>query len=205
MNIIKDFIAKGRPNRSGDPNLMKYITIHNTDNVSKGANAKSHANYLKTTNAKVSWHYSVDEDNVYQHLPDSEEAYHTANTLGNNQSIGIEICVNSDGDLKKATDNAIELVKILIKKYNIPTYNIKQHFYWSGKNCPSFIRAGKPYNWTKFIEKVEDNIVTYDEAVKILQDSKIMNTPTYWEHARVCVKNFEELMINCAEYIEKNK
>ena len=139
---------------------MKYITIHNTDNYSKGANAKAHANYLKNVNNKVSWHYTVDDTEVYHHLPDNEAGYHTGDGMGiksgNLNSIGVEICVNSDGDLRKATDNAVELVKKLMKKHNIPIENVVQHNYWSGKNCPRELRNGNPYSWEEFIKKVSD-------------------------------------------------
>lgn len=175
MNIIQDFIPAGRKNRPGKVNTMKYITIHNTGNSGKGANAKSHAAYIKSPaaydtvskNAKgerlypaapVSWHYSVDDTVIYQHLPDGETAYHAgdgANGTGNSQSIGIEICMNSDGNLVRATDNAVGLVVSLCLKYKIPADNVRQHNSWTGKNCPQMIRSGRPYNWEMFLAKVK--------------------------------------------------
>jgi len=161
MNIIQDFIPSGRKNRPGKANPMKYITIHNTGNTSKGAGAKNHATYVKgdaAANEPKSWHYTVDESCGYQHLPDNETAYHAgdgASGTGNTQSIGIEICMNSDGDILKATDNAAELTASLCKKHNIPVGNVKQHYDWTKKNCPQMIRSGKPYNWDAFINKVK--------------------------------------------------
>lgn len=78
-----------------------------------------------------------------------------ANGTGNRKSIGIEICENSDGNLLKATDNAAELTAYLMKTYNIPLSKVVQHNNWSGKNCPNRIRAGQPYNWTTFLNKVQ--------------------------------------------------
>jgi N-acetylmuramoyl-L-alanine amidase len=135
------------------------VTIHNTGNASKGAGAKSHAAYVKgdaAANLPVSWHYTVDEKDIYQHLPDSEDAFHAGDGAGdgNRKSIGIEICMNSDGDLLKATDKAAELTAFLCGKYNIPVENVVQHQKWSGKNCPQLIRNGKPYNWNAFLSKV---------------------------------------------------
>ena len=159
MNIIQDFIPKGRKNRPGRVNPMKFITLHNTGNASKGAGAKNHAAYVKSdsaANALVSWHYTIDSHDIYQHLPDNEDGFHAGDGggNGNRQSIGLEICMNSDGDILKATDKAAELTAFLCKKYNIPIENVVQHNRWSGKNCPQLIRAGKPYDWGTFIGKV---------------------------------------------------
>lgn len=160
MNIIQDLVPRGRKNRPGLSNPMKYVTIHNTGNTSKGAGAKAHAAYLKSdaaVNASVSWHYTVDEICAIQHIPDNETAWHAGDGSGNGnrQSIGIEICMNSDGNLLGATDMAVKLTAQLCKKHNIPIGNVVQHNRWSGKNCPQMIRSGKPYNWDTFISKVK--------------------------------------------------
>lgn len=107
---------------------------------------------------KVSWHFTVDDHNIYQHLPCEESAFHAGDGSGdgNRKSIGIEICTNSDGSILGATDLAIALVKELMAKYNIPVSNIKQHNYWSGKNCPSQLRANIPYSWNEFLMRCAD-------------------------------------------------
>ena len=161
MTIVKDFIPVGRKNRPGKTNPIRYITIHNTGNSSKGANAKSHASYIKgdsAANAPVSWHYTVDETGAYQHLPDNETAYHAGDGsgLGNTQSIGIEICENSDGNLLLATDNAARLVAQLCNTYNVPLEHVVQHFFWSSKDCPHKLRRQQPYSWQTFLSKIND-------------------------------------------------
>ena len=172
MNIIKDFIPVGRGNRPGRVNPMNYITIHNTGNSSKGANARSHSNYLKSdsaVNAQVSWHYTVDDKEIYQHIPDDENAWHCGDGKGdgNSKSIGIEICMNADGELLKATDNAVELVVYLCKEHNIPLSNVKQHNNWSGKNCPQMLRCGNPYDWETFISKVKQGLDAQNELTSV--------------------------------------
>ena len=159
MNIIQDFISAGRRNRPGRANPMRLITIHNTGNASKGAGAKSHAGYLKgdiAASLPVSWHYTVDCREIYQHLPDSEDAYHAGDGSGNGnrQSIGIEISMNSDGDLLAATDKAAELTAFLCRKHGISLENVVQHNRWNSKNCPQMLRSGRPYSWDAFIGKV---------------------------------------------------
>ena len=95
----------------------------------------------------------MDDHAIVQHLPDNETAYHAgdgANGPGNTQSIGIEICVNSDGDFEKAKENAAALVRLLMSDYFIPLANVVQHNRWNGKDCPATIRA-TPGAWEAFL------------------------------------------------------
>ena len=136
------------------------VTIHNTDNSGAGADAKAHANLLKNSwkNKQQSWHFAVDEDGAYQSIPTDEIAWHAGDGgsgKGNTQTIAIEICMNSDGDLEKATDNAAQLAAQQLKKKGLSADKLYQHHDWSGKNCPSQIRAGNPYNWSTFKNKVK--------------------------------------------------
>lgn len=163
MNVIQDLIPKGRKNRPGRTNPMLYITVHDTDNVDKGADALAHAKYLKSdaaVKAQVSWHYTVDDQRIVQHIPDNEDAWHAGDGAGtgNRKSIGVEICTNSDGNRTKATDNAAVLVADLCKKHNIPVSNVVQHNHWNGKTCPRLLRAGNPYSWDTFVAKVRNNL-----------------------------------------------
>jgi len=160
MNIIQDFIPAGRRNRPGRNNPMLFVTIHETGNTNRGANARAHGNYLKgndAANLPVSWHYTVDDAETYQHLPETEDAFHAGDGggNGNRQSIGIEIAVNSDGNFQRAVDRTAALVADICTRRGIPIANVRQHFDWSRKNCPQNIRAGRPHNWSVFLEKVE--------------------------------------------------
>jgi len=163
MQIIQDFIPKGRKNRPGGRNALRYITIHNTGNSTRGAGAKAHAAYLKgdsAANLPVSWHYTVDDTVIYQHLPDAETGFHAGDGSGpgNTQSIGIEICENNDCDLFAATDNATVLVAQLCQKHNILPEHVVQHNRWSGKDCPHLLRRNKPYSWDTFLNKVKSQL-----------------------------------------------
>ncbi len=161
IKIIQDFIPKGRKNRPGYPMTPKYITIHETGSFGKGANAKAHAKYIKSddaANRPASWHFTVDDTEIYQHLPLNENGWHAGDGgsgTGNRQSIGIEICVNSDGNFEKAVQNAQWLVRKLMAEFNIPIENIKQHYDWSGKNCPYTIRK-TPNGWKNFLDGLKD-------------------------------------------------
>src|SRR5699024_5483835 len=116
----------------GGINSRKYITIHETDNTNKGANADAHARLQANGNSRqASWHYQVDDKEVVQSFSDDKQCWHTGNKKGNQNSIGVEICVNNDGDFNKAIQNAVELTKYLMEQHDIPVKNVVQHNYWS--------------------------------------------------------------------------
>ena len=146
--------------RSGYALKPKYITIHNTGNTKVSANAENHAIYMQGSgkDSTASYHYVVDDKEIYRLLPDNEVAWHAGDSktgTGNRESLAIEICENADGNLLNATNNAVELTVYLMKLYNIPLSNVVQHHHWSGKDCPNRIRKGEPYNWQTFLNKVQ--------------------------------------------------
>ncbi|MCM3276694.1 N-acetylmuramoyl-L-alanine amidase [Bacillus velezensis] len=139
VKITKDFIPVGHNNRPGYAMNPAYITVHNTANTTKGASAAMHAQYEKNPETPTSWHFTVDEKEIYQHLPLNENGWHAGDGNsgnGNRKSIGIEICENSDGDFEKAVANAQWLIKKLMKEQGISLANVVPHQHWSGKYCP---------------------------------------------------------------------
>lgn len=187
--IQSDYIPQGRKNRPGGANPCRYLTIHETGNAARGADTAAHASYLKgdsAANALVSWHYTVDDHAIVQHLPDTETAYHAgdgANGPGNAQSIGIEICVNADGDFAKAQANAASLVRLLMKEHQIQAANIKQHHDWSGKDCPQTIRHTTGA-WDKFLDLCNGKSTAPPALVAdvdVLAGAGIVGAPDYWK------------------------
>ena len=158
MKITK--MLSNNKNHYTGVNKCKYITIHETGNTNKGANALNHAKYINN-GSSATWHYTVDDKQIIQHYEDSVQCWHCGDGRGdgNLNSIGIEMCINSDGDFNKTIDNTIELVKYLMNKHNIPIKNIVQHNKWSGKNCPANIRSGKPITWNTFINKIKNKSI----------------------------------------------
>ena len=156
ITIRRNIIPAGRRNRPGGKNPDTYITIHETGNTSDGADAEAHGKYLTSSAGEASltsWHYTVDDHAIVQHLPDNETAYHAGDGTGgpgNATSIGVEICVNQDGDFEAAKANAAALVRLLMAEHSIPLGNIKQHHDWNGKNCPATIRAASGA-WEAFL------------------------------------------------------
>ncbi|MBC6971603.1 S-layer homology domain-containing protein [Bacillus sp. Xin] len=149
-------IPTGNENiRPGYAMVPKYITIHETANPDVGANAQKHGQYLynqatSTVESGTSWHFTVDDKEIYQHLPVNEVGWHAGTKQGNQESIGIEIAVNEDGNYDKAVENARKLAAYLMGELNIPLENVKKHQYWWGKNCPAImIQRG---DWDAFLK-----------------------------------------------------
>lgn len=139
---------------------IKYIVIHETDNTREGADTKNHSEFLKYSNTiSTAWHYTVDSEKIYHHIPDNEVAYHAASRVGNWFGIGIELCVNKDSDFEKTFNNATLLVAYLIKEYNLDTDCIRTHHDYSGKDCPHIILNNNRLDEfkNKVYEKLEIN------------------------------------------------
>lgn len=136
------------------------VTIHNTGNTSKGADADANARYQKNScnEAVNGWHWTVDENEAVLSIPEDEVAEHAGKRKYNDTTVGIEICENKDGDLLRATDNGAQLAAQVLKRQGfkkaIWKQNIFQHHDASGKNCPSRIRANEPYSWDEFVKRV---------------------------------------------------
>lgn len=157
------------------------ITIHNTGNI--GATARANHNYMKNINKSkercASWHFTVDDKEIIQAQSCNYKCFHAGTSRGNNTSIGIEIAMFNDKERqRKAYMNAIELVKILMKNYNFTDNKIKQHYDWSKKDCPTWLRSGKfGYTWTWFISQIKEPLSFSDKEeddgsflVKVLVD-----------------------------------
>ncbi len=159
--IKVDLIKKAK--RPGYAMKPEYITIHQTGNTAKGANAAMHNRYVHSVAPNPSWTFTVDDHEAYQHLPLDTNGWHAGdgtNGTGNRKSIAIEICVNRDGNLAKAEANAAWLAAKLIKEVGslkpFPAC-MKQHYDWSGKNCPAQIR-GRKNGWKNFLAAVEKEL-----------------------------------------------
>ena len=140
--------------RTGTKRKIKYIVIHETSNYNEGAGAENHSIFIKNNNTKAtSWHYTVDDKEIYHHIPDNEIANHAGDATGNKYGIGIELCVNEDGDFEKTFENAAKLVAYLLKEYNLKIKDVKTHNEFSGKDCPHIILENNKFD--EFKNEVE--------------------------------------------------
>jgi N-acetylmuramoyl-L-alanine amidase len=153
----------------GFDNPCDYIVIHETANTAKGADADSHANLQARGNTReASWQYQVDDKEIVQSFEDNAQCWHAGSKFYNLNGIGIEICVNSDGDFKKAVANAAQLVRILMERHGIPKSRVLQHRTTSGwKDCPRYLRSGeKGIDWDGFMALVDGASKAPEEAAK---------------------------------------
>lgn len=212
--IQEHIISDGRKNRPGrDTNPDTYITIHETGNAAKGADAAAHADYLDSVAGEddlVSWHYTVDDHAIVQHLPDYETAYHAGDGKdgpGNTTSIGVEICVNAGGDFAQAQANAASLVRLLMEEHGILLDNVVQHNHWNGKNCPRSIRATTG-GWEEFLALCrgeEANVSKLDTDVDTLAEAGIINSPDYWRAGDYSAANVQALIGKMADYVREDE
>lgn len=151
----------------------EYIVVHDTGNPSKSANAEMHNRYIKNLNQNpeatyISWHYTVGDDGIYQHLPLDEVAYHAGDGShvfgdtyynesfgawsiggGNRNGVGIESCVNEGVDYTIVMRKLAKLVAELLIQFNLDIDRVKQHNDFSGKNCPQVMRENN--RWEEFL------------------------------------------------------
>ena len=214
LAIQEHIISGGRRNRPGrDTNPGAYITIHETGNAAKGADAAAHAAYLDSDAGErdmVSWHYTVDDHAIVQHLPDYETAYHAGDGKdgpGNTTSIGIEICVNAGGDFAQAQANAASLVRLLMEEHGIPIDRVVQHNHWNGKDCPKTIRATTGA-WEAFLALCRGeaaNVSKLDTDVDTLAEAGIINSPDYWRAGDYSAANVQALIGKMADYVREDE
>lgn len=144
---------------------IEYLVIHDTGNSGVGANALNHFKFFGGGNRNASAHYFVDDHEIVQIIGDSFSAWHCGDNQGygralngvrNCTSIGIELCINSDGNYGKAYENLVELVKNLIAKFNVPIKNVCRHYDVSRKRCPGTFFTKNL--WEKFLKDVQEPI-----------------------------------------------
>jgi N-acetylmuramoyl-L-alanine amidase len=200
MDIIKKQIKFNRTKRTQAP---AYIVIHDTGNKGAGADALAHFNYFNGGDRQSSADFFVDDKSIIQvndynkfytwHCGDGNGKY----GITNKNSLGIEICVNSDGNYDMAVKNTIELVKKLMRELNIPIGNVVRHYDASKKSCPASMSANNWLRWWQFknslnyeeifmaedIVKMLSKIIEINDigkAVKEVEKAKKENSSLYW-------------------------
>ena len=158
--------------RGGNP--IKYVVIHYTAN--NGDTAQNNCKYFNSPNRKASAHYFVGSDGVFQSVQDIHTAWHCGGSsykhkyCRNANSIGVEMCSKIDGNGKyyienSVIDNAIDLTKYLMDKYNILSSNVVRHYDVTGKACPEpFVRDENI--WKNFKLQLEGDTMTNEERTK---------------------------------------
>jgi hypothetical protein len=128
------------------------LVVHGTGNRAAGAHAAAHRDYFEGhPQRQVAAHYVVDDRSVIRCVPEDEVAYHAGAAryreaavrhLGphpGRATIGVEICVNRDGDFALAWCNAASLAADILQRHGWGVDAIYRHFDLTGKRCPDFM------------------------------------------------------------------
>ena len=203
-------IAYNRTVRTEKP---RYIVIHTTGNKNKGANAMAHFNYWNSRDVGSSADFVADDKEILQ-INDYNKYYtwHCGDGKGkygitNSNSIGIEICVNSDGDFDKAVENAVKLVKKLKKETGIT--KVVRHYDASRKNCPAELSANDWEGWGKFLERVyvaePQELESVNDIVWELSYRGIVTDKELWLGKLSVDENAYWLARKCVNYMRGNE
>lgn len=130
------------------------ICVHNTAN---DATAKGEISYMVGNSLKTSFHFAVDDIEVWQGLPLDRNGWHAGdgtNGQGNRKHIAIEICYSKSGGERfiKAENNAVTLIVKLLKERGWGVEKVKKHQDFSGKYCP---HRTLDLGWERFIKQIE--------------------------------------------------
>jgi N-acetylmuramoyl-L-alanine amidase CwlA len=92
--------------------------------------------------------------------------------ISNNNSIGIELCINSDGNYDKAFENTIDLTKYLMQLFRIPIEKVVRHYDASRKSCPGTMMKNNWEKWNifknKLVTKTQNNPTPIDSQADII-------------------------------------
>ena len=159
---------------------IRYIVIHDTGNPSAGADARAHFNYFNSANRSSSADIFIDDDecwvvNDYHkyyswHCGDGQGKY----GITNSNSVGIEMCVNSDGNYEMAFRNTVDVARKLMEELNIPLDRVVRHYDASRKNCPASMNKGDWHKWNEFKDLLKESeeltMAQYDELKNEISD-----------------------------------
>ena len=161
--------------RKGRASEIEFLVIHYTGN--NGDTAEGNCAYFKNNRVSASAHYFVDEDGICQSVRDTDTAWHCGTkgtyyhkTCRNANSIGIELCSRENAAgyyfLRETIERAVELVRELMKKYNIPIENVVRHYDVTHKICPApFVHDHAA--WDDFKGRLADEMMTQEQFNKM--------------------------------------
>ncbi|NVS00222.1 N-acetylmuramoyl-L-alanine amidase family protein [Listeria monocytogenes] len=223
MTTLKyNYINKNKFSRPGFKLLrVSKIVMHYTANP--GAGADNHRRYFRDLKERyASAHVFIDDKEAICIIPLNEVAYHanekacrvqalkatTSYYAGGNAnltSIGIEMCLDKNGNITSATFNrSVDVVAELCKTYNLTASDIIRHYDVTGKNCPAPWVA-KPSELTRFRNAVNAKLKGSASTSKP-KPSTSSNKNTYYTENPRKVKTLVQCdLYNSVDFTTKNK
>lgn len=173
--------------------MIKYIVIHDTGNKCIGANANAHYKFFNSGDKQSSAHYFVDDKQILRIIKDEDKSWAVGDGRGkfgitNENSLNIEMCINSDGDFNETYLNALKLTQYLMEKYDISIENVVRHYDASRKICPDIFKDNNWKKWNKFKEDLRNldrEKIDYTSTIKLLYKNIFYREPddeglNYW-------------------------
>lgn len=203
MNIIYDYVPESSQKRTGRKMTPSTLTIHSTANIN--STARNERDYLTnpSNTSSTGYHMVVDEKECICCIPFTEVAYHAgdgANGPGNTTSVAMEIC--ESGDREKTLQHAAQVAAWFLKGRGWGTNKLRQHYDWSGKNCPRILRdTGRWDEFVKMVEKELNSKMTVTEAKTVIKNKVGLEEQTL--NFLELYKYGDELLIKIAEALNK--
>lgn len=184
------------------PNKPNKIIIHHsatTDGlVLKDFDAIKRYHINENGWRDIGYHYVIESvSNQYQIIPGRGENEEGAHCVGQNtQSIGI--CLVGDFTKQEPPEGQIQtlvyLIKDIYKRYGpLPIYGHKD---FNSTSCPGKLSIEKVRELVT--KKAKTEVKTAKEAIQLLVDKGILNSPDYWIKAVDIVKQLDLLFIRIA-------
>lgn len=194
-----------------DTTRIKYIVVHYFGAL---GSAKNTCAYFKNTYRGASAHYFVDNTSIWQCVLDEDISWHCGDSgvgtekwkCTNSNSIGIETrpyklnpnhisAADTDWYFEEETEeNLLDLVKMLMKKYNVPAENVIRHYDVTAKWCPrcwmgddinTYYGITGNQKWAEFKQKLveEEEEVTqtqFNEMMSVYLNELGTQEPSTW-------------------------
>lgn len=171
-------------NRSRRTAAIKYIVVHDTGNPDKGADAERHYQYFNGGDHDSSADVFVDDHQAIQ-VNDWDKYYtwhcgdgHGKYGITNGNSVGVEMCINWDGDYVSAFERTVAVVKELMQKLGIDANHVVRHYDASRKDCPMSMSGNGWARWNEFKKRITESegltVTQYEELKSEINGLKPM-------------------------------
>lgn len=156
VEIKEQFISYNRKPRSS---MVVYIVIHDTGDP--GASAQNEHDYFAGGNRNACADFFVDSESIIQIIDtDNFYSWHCGDGGGkygitNSNSLGVEMCLEANGTSSDRTViNTLDLVRVLMNKYDIGIDRVVRHYDASCKICPNSFSYNNWARWYDFKDKL---------------------------------------------------
>lgn len=162
---------------------ISYLVVHDTGNSKAGATAKNNVIFFSGGDRDSSADEFIDDKGVAVFNTNMRKYYswHCGDGgskygIGNSNSIGVEICTNSDGNYTQAVTNAVAEVKRLMAIYGIDLAHVVRHYDASRKMCPNSMSANNWAKWNEFKARLGGANVATSTVLKNGSNSPAVKT-----------------------------